>query len=878
MEDELLTEVANLVDEKPSKSHFDRALTAARNYLQRRNRMKVASAEIAFGQAFSALQWMYPRDPFIIVAGAAAYIKSKDPNLIGFGVTRLKRALKPGHASNEADQVLLDKVRRYLEGLSYLEAFQYLEKPSMLEFEWKGPKVFKKDAKSLDNLPELVVLTEVKGIMSAQRFFRADRIRDFVFESWGSLGYDVLRVYIELLKDVLQEPDETQCGRLQDVSVKFWATIVTIRLNSICLEAEFYDIKNCLFWIDEVIGTPNRPGAYRFNPILAAEYPALAPTAVIPVSFQSQVEELQSLVLHHPCLDISNYQLSQTKIQCYRYGAGTLPVLLNVQRPDDCWLKLIESSYVATFELPFRNLPSNVGKGLRLTFDLMCTLAGIERVTHAQDGGVVLTGYCTALVPIRVVSEMERSIQWHLIEHKLTGNRFRAIHNRSGFWDLIPFTRLREPTIDNLKGPAFIAWTSTMEFKLGTELRAKPLTTTRLSSSRHQWRLTQRSLGLGVQGGPPNTVILSAQTLFTQTEISTVYRLTPRSSFDARIADQCRIGIFIYDEQRRTTWLCPQILLTLHLARQYVSKLGQVPLLPAFTFPTCPLDRQVEYLRQAIRDIRGKPVLGDDSFTYEYILTSIMEAFDEAYQHLADVPRTKLHDDLLGFEALHLLYPGRTISPKILRTKGSIKSWSGLVEKGDIVFCSGLGEAIVSIHTNNEQCGHSLQPISHQDVLVCPVYLLNELFEENSCRRTAIENAFPRGQPYAEKTGPGGYRWVLTDNPFECAARHGQQDENEQNSSHACWKRRLQQVISTSALETLKRTFHPIAVGPKVIERFRPNGKTNEIPAFPDEGAICFGCLTKFSSESEGLSKQVMPPLCVLCIVLMGRREQRDEG
>ena|SRR5277367_4202925 len=115
------------------------------------------------------------------------------------------------------------------------------------------------------------------------------------------------------------------------------------------------------------------------------------------------------------------------------------------------------------------------------------------------------------------------------------------------------------------------------------------------------------------------TAVFSANTLLTQTKVGTVYRLTSRSAFDARVADQCRIRNFIYDEPRRTTWLCPQILLTLHLARQYVLKLGREPKLPALTFPTCPVVRVLEYLGDAVGNIRNEPVLGPGSFTYEYV-------------------------------------------------------------------------------------------------------------------------------------------------------------------------------------------------------------------------------------------------------------------
>lgn len=48
--------------------------------------------------------------------------------------------------------------------------------------------------------------------------------------------------------------------------------------------------------------------------------------------------------------------------------------------------------------------------GLEVSFDLMVQLAGVE-IPVLIDGGVILVGYQTALVPTRVAGSL---IQWHL--------------------------------------------------------------------------------------------------------------------------------------------------------------------------------------------------------------------------------------------------------------------------------------------------------------------------------------------------------------------------------------------------------------------------------------------------------------------------------
>lgn len=78
----------------------------------------------------------------------------------------------------------------------------------------------------------------------------------------------------------------------------------------------------------------------------------------------------------------------------------------------NCWLPLFESGVIAQ-----RPRPEILGSekedsfhGLEVSFDLMVQLAGVE-IPVLIDGGVILVGYQTALVPTRVAGS---SIQWHL--------------------------------------------------------------------------------------------------------------------------------------------------------------------------------------------------------------------------------------------------------------------------------------------------------------------------------------------------------------------------------------------------------------------------------------------------------------------------------
>lgn len=71
-----------------------------------------------------------------------------------------------------------------------------------------------------------------------------------------------------------------------------------------------------------------------------------------------------------------------------------------------CWTKLFRSSIIAHW--PFKR---KWGPGLQLSFDMMTHLAAVENVFHV-DGGIILAGFFTALVPIHY-DEAAKSILWH---------------------------------------------------------------------------------------------------------------------------------------------------------------------------------------------------------------------------------------------------------------------------------------------------------------------------------------------------------------------------------------------------------------------------------------------------------------------------------
>src|SRR5208282_4234734 len=110
-------------------------------------------------------------------------------------------------------------------------------------------------------------------------------------------------------------------------------------------------------------------------------------------------------------------------------------------------------------------------------------------------------------------------------------------------------------------------------------------------------------LSLGVQAGLPNSLALIAAGQLTQKKAVTTWRLLPQPVLGMRLAELFRTTVFIYDEQRKTAWLCPQILLILHLLRLDLKLLGHESVLDTITFPITCVNEQIQHHSQALQDI-----------------------------------------------------------------------------------------------------------------------------------------------------------------------------------------------------------------------------------------------------------------------------------
>ena len=68
-----------------------------------------------------------------------------------------------------------------------------------------------------------------------------------------------------------------------------------------------------------------------------------------------------------------------------------------------------------------------------MSFDLMISLTGVERIV-VRDGGIVLVGLRTVLIPMSIISENPRVVQWYLLDSEENDGAFIWLHTQqSGF-------------------------------------------------------------------------------------------------------------------------------------------------------------------------------------------------------------------------------------------------------------------------------------------------------------------------------------------------------------------------------------------------------------------------------------------------------------
>lgn len=815
---ELVSGLAELANLPPSNSNYTQVHALVLSYL-RISLTRYPGGVDRLQNLFAGLYWLYPMDPYIKLAMAKACLQNSHPDT-EHAFVMLNEMHRTGSIPTEMRNEISDHVLPDLKRIIHKSVFVSPDSSRLLHFQWKAPRVFRDSPSSCIDLPQLIVLTEVIGTADGKSetrsFMRADRVHDFVEENWGQTGSLILRTFTALLEEVL--------GRRETIHIKKcgdWFTLLAnpdvLAVSAICLKREWDEFLKCLLWIDEVVGSPNESSGLR----RLRAFPGQPGTRVKSVLFDLQIAELESLIESNKGRVRDNWGiddvLNKVALQHYRYLGTEGERVDDTRITNSCWIELVEKGFVGTYYLSYP-VPPNVGEGLRLSFELMCILAGIEReISFDNNEGKVLTGFCTAVIPVKVISDWgdERSIQWHVVIQKPSDNRFRSIHDRPEFRDLIPppSDRLKDTT--GLKGIAYLGWTREAEFKFGNEDREHCYKSSSLKPTPFFWNASQRSHAVSGQIGIPfNGPTIGYQRQRTQVKSAVVFRYASgESSFKQRLTGFFNAKVFIYDQNCKIAWLCPQIVLMMHLLHLHLRKSNH-------TFRiACPIlrigstDEEIQAHVDSLvchfeTNIR-------DNETYATILTRFADIYSEAFRKFDEAPRTDPFDHLRGFELIDLLKQGEPTAPKILPANNGVQHWCALVGILDVVFCRGIGHVIEPSEITLAPCTYA--PIEGQNILVCPIPLLVQILQSNGMnpKDGCIEG--------------NGYKWEYTGSPFGCERKV---DAHEGDNFDDCWLGRLQKF-------TPYRRFHLHRMLPSLRRNIRRQKSLDSV--LGTCGVICFG-------------------------------------
>lgn len=497
-------------------------------------------------------------------------------------------------------------------------------------------------------------------------------------------------------------------------------------------------------WIDGVIGTPNRAGIYirpdlvnhrQLFDIKGGKFQVAQSSSDMQAPAEEDLSILGELKskfqVHFTAVDFNKIPMSPMGFERIYHSANELrPFKVDSASEinDLCWVNLFDHAFISSSSMPnlMRYIP--FGKGLRVTFDLLLGISGIEKAI-VREGGIVLVGFCVALIPMQIINKQDKVVQWHFMEHDDRDSCFHAIHTCKLFWEKVPEERLRETSIDKLNGLAYVGWHEKVKISLATRKIVSPPGYSKTARITERWSKSERSIEFGLQYTVPLGPTALVQRGRTSSKSETICRYRTSEQFSARVISLNRSTSFIYDDGRKTAWLCPTIYLILFMSRSYLeSELGLD--MPAIAFPsTCGDVKGDLAFTKSIRNLESTHLSGDTT-SFDSIFKMFHDRYLDAYSN--NMVRKKYKESIVGVELQDLMNIGcLSAFPRELKVKNDVLYWSSLIDTDLVVFCSDLGDIIEpvlgeDIGSGNSQslrCMTCSTPPAGKNILVCPLYL-----------------------------------------------------------------------------------------------------------------------------------------------------------
>lgn len=349
------------------------------------------------------------------------------------------------------------------------------------------------------------------------------------------------------------------------------------------------------------------------------------------------------------------------------------------------------------------------GDGLEIQFDMMVHLSGVENVYHI-DGGMILVGFFTALVPISFDEDSE-ILQWHL-EQVCESDGILKPHRLPsvlGNWYKTQDMNMLQSS------KCFLGWFARANILLGTHQL--------VSDSRLKWstetlehRQTLYRDGFetaeqfGFTAGPINTSIQLIKTWRFHSNVQHFHRQQQYST--ALHLGHGNLSIII-DSESKQVWLVPMLSLLLHLCHRYFQEVSRGS--NAINNPLPFADPSPDGATAATIALESAGETLIFGSAGEIDAENLRQLFLRINSNLLNAAGTREPSNRKTLYASELMAlvtePGRGSPLKKMKAPVDAESWVGLLEMVDFVgVCANIG-ALIKPETPSEiSCACSTLP------------------------------------------------------------------------------------------------------------------------------------------------------------------------
>ena len=352
-------------------------------------------------------------------------------------------------------------------------------------------------------------------------------------------------------------------------------------------------------------------------------------------------------------------------------------------------------------------IAKNEPAGLRMDYDLMCELAGVDGAWMYNEG-LVLQGFDTALVPLQGNDWPDHS-RWHL---------WRTPGKMIKMEELDVESRRKKVTdLEMFKGKlVYVGWVIDSTFLLGTShsATASDLRGSKVEKVEKLMERSQQSLAVQLQQpsshGAPSVAVVYQNTW---NYVPTLKPATRSAQYENLMFNQLQERqVILYDEETQNATLVPLIALLVFATLRYIKHFGYTHFRSSKGSPTwesitklklplpcydigegCEKVFLENYKTELSKGVPDRGVVRFEQVVYA-VYVAIDDANNAASRRKINRERRSDKKALYGFDLREAVLT-EDIYFRKLKCTASMRAWATAAEQTDVIFVRGLGALIV---------------------------------------------------------------------------------------------------------------------------------------------------------------------------------------